>query len=369
MKETHLGKAMFVDEVDIVVIGGAGGDGCVAFRRERFVPHGGPSGGNGGDGGSVYLLADPQYNTLQHLAGHHHWRAERGVHGQGKDCHGKRGKDLHVPVPPGTIIRDVERGIILKDLATPGESICVAAGGNGGKGNTAFKSPTLQAPRIAEPGEPGQQRHLHLELKLMADVGLVGLPNAGKSTLISRCSHARPKIAAYPFTTLHPSLGIVELSGERRFVMADIPGLIAGAHTGAGLGDEFLRHVERTRVLVHVIDIVPPDRDPVADYRAIRAELEQYSSALAAKPEIIAANKMDLTGADQALAAFRRKIKREVVPISGATGRGIDVLTERVWALLAELQRSETAAALTAARKSAPRVRPQDRWQEDPHES
>lgn len=324
-------KAMFVDEADILVIAGSGGNGCVAFRRERFVAHGGPYGGDGGDGGSVFMLADESYNTLQHLAGHHHWKGERGQNGMGKNCHGRRGKNVHVRVPPGTIIHDADHHLVLKDLATPGESVCVAEGGKGGRGNTHFKSATNQAPRYAEPGEPGQQRRLHLELKLIADAGLLGKPNAGKSTLISRLSAARPKIADYPFTTMHPLLGIVEMTRYRRFVMADIPGLIEGAHDGVGLGDEFLRHVERTRLLVHMLDICPLDGEPADDYRTIRRELELYSPQLAAKPEIVVANKMDLTGSLDNLSRLRDELGLEVVAVSAVTGEGLERLTEQIW--------------------------------------
>jgi len=329
-----ISKAAFLDEADIVAIAGSGGDGCVSFRREKYVPRGGPNGGDGGDGGSVFLTADESLNTLQHLAGRHHWRAERGGHGKGKDCHGKRGQDLYVRVPPGTIVRDADHGTTLKDLAEPGESVCVAVGGKGGRGNTRFKSSVHQAPREFEPGQPGQERRLHLELKLIADAGLVGMPNAGKSTLLSRLSAARPKIAAYPFTTLSPCLGIVEAAGWRRFVLADIPGLIEGAHRGAGLGDAFLRHIERTRLLVHVVDICPLQRDPVRDYRAIRRELERYSASLADKPEIVVANKMDLTDSREHLRRFRKAVGAEVVAVSAATGAGLDELTGRVWQLL-----------------------------------
>ncbi|MCJ7543087.1 MAG: GTPase ObgE, partial [Phycisphaerae bacterium] len=295
-------KVMFVDEVDIVVVGGRGGDGCVSFRREKFVPRGGPDGGDGGHGGSVHVQTDGSLNTLQHLAGKHHWRAPHGRAGEGSNKHGRSGRDIVVRVPTGTIVRDAEHDLLLKDLTAPGQSICVATGGRGGRGNTHFKSATNQAPRQVEPGEPGQQRTLHLELKLIADAGLIGKPNAGKSTLLSHLSAARPKIAAYPFTTLSPCLGIVEAPGHQRFVLADIPGLIEGAHSGTGLGDAFLRHVERTRVLVHMVDICPiSGSDPAEDYRAIRRELASYSPALATKSEIVVANKMDLTGADAQL--------------------------------------------------------------------
>ena len=322
---------MFVDEAEIVVISGAGGNGCIAFRRERFVPRGGPSGGDGGDGGSVFVVAEPSYNTLQHLAGRHHWKAQRGGHGMGKNCYGRGGEDLHIYVPPGTVVRDAEHDLLLKDLAEPGDSVCVAAGGKGGRGNTRFKSPTNQAPRECEPGQPAQERRLHLELKLIADVGLVGKPNAGKSTLLSHLSAARPKIAAYPFTTLSPSLGIVEMSGYRRFVMADIPGLIEGAHAGAGLGDAFLRHVERTRILVHVVDLGVPPQEAAHNYRVIREELEKYSPALAEKREIVVANKMDLTEAREHFEPFQSALGTEVLPVSAVTGQGMEDLTEAVW--------------------------------------
>ena len=327
---------MFVDEADIFVISGGGGNGCMAFRREKFIPRGGPSGGDGGHGGSVYLIADASYNTLQHLTGKHHWRAERGQHGMGKKCHGRSGKDLHIKVPPGTIVYDADHGMVLRDLAAEGDTVCVASGGRGGRGNVHFKSSTHQAPRECEGGEEGQQRRLHLELKLIADVGLAGLPNAGKSTLVSRLSAARPKIADYPFTTLTPCLGIVEMSGYRRFVIADIPGLIEGAHEGAGLGDTFLRHIERTRIVLHMIDICPPAGDPCEAFRTIEAELRQYSPALADKPAIVAANKMDLTGSAEALSRLEDELGVEVIPISAVTGRGLERLTERIWAVLHE---------------------------------
>jgi len=336
MDSAPVTKAMFVDQVDIVVTAGNGGDGCMAFRREKYVPKGGPAGGDGGKGGNVYLQADDSYNTLQHLAGHHHWSAGNGRPGEGKNKHGRGGADVVVRVPPGTIIYDAEKGITLKDLADSAEPLCVAHGGKGGRGNTRFKSATNQAPRQWEPGESGQERKLHLELKLIADAGLLGLPNAGKSTLTSRVSAARPKIAAYPFTTLHPCLGIVELSRFRRFVLADIPGIIEGAHAGAGLGDEFLRHIERTRVLVHMVDICPLTGDPVANYHAIRGELEQYSSALASKPEVVVANKMDLTGSDERLAEFSKAIAAPVIPISAVTGKGLEALGEVIWQKVTE---------------------------------
>jgi GTP-binding protein len=334
-------KAMFVDEVEIYAIAGGGGNGCVAFRREKYVPHGGPAGGDGGDGGSVYLQADQSLTTLQHLAGKHHWRAGRGGHGEGKDRHGRNGRNVTVRVPPGTIIYDADLELLLKDLAQPDDVVCVAAGGKGGRGNTHFKSPTRQAPRIAEPGEPGQQRRLRLELKLIADAGLVGKPNAGKSTLLSRLSKARPKIADYPFTTLHPYLGIVEMPRFRRFVLADIPGLIEGAHEGHGLGDAFLRHIERTRILVHMLDVCTDDGDPADNYHAIRNELKQYSPSLGEKREIVVANKMDLTGAEDNLRRLRDRLGQDVVAISAVTGRGLDRLTERIWQAVQDEKRPQ----------------------------
>ena len=330
-------RGLFVDEVTISAIAGDGGNGCIAFRREKYVAKGGPFGGDGAKGGSVYLVADDSLNTLQHLAGLHHWRGQRGGHGLGKKCHGRTGEDCLVLVPPGTLIIDDDTGMVLKDLTEPGERVCVANGGIGGRGNARFATALNQAPREAETGEPGEHRTLRLELKLIADAGLVGLPNAGKSTLISRLSAAKPKVASYPFTTLTPSLGIVELSGFRRFLMADIPGLIEGAHDGAGLGTEFLRHVERTRLLIHIIDIDPPTGDPVEDYHAIRRELDRYSPELASKPEIVVANKMDLTDAAEHLAALNEALDVEVVAISAATGQGLDILKERIWSRLQEV--------------------------------
>ncbi|HET6427355.1 MAG TPA: GTPase ObgE [Phycisphaerae bacterium] len=329
---------MFVDEAEIWVFGGDGGNGCVSFRREKYEPHGGPDGGDGGDGGSVYCETDDSVNVLMHLAGKHHWRAGRGAHGMGKKRYGRRGKDVVIRVPPGTILRDLEHGTVLKDLVHPGERVCIAQGGRGGRGNVHFATPTHQAPREATPGEPGQVRRLHLELKLIADVGLVGQPNAGKSTLLRRLSAARPKVAAYPFTTLEPVLGIVELSQYRRFLMADIPGLIEGAHRGAGLGDAFLRHIERTRLLVHVVDLYPLDGDPIERYHAVNRELRLHSQVLAEKPQIVAANKIDLTESKERLAAFTEAVGAEVIPISGVTGAGMNVLTERIWQELAVLK-------------------------------
>jgi len=332
---------MFVDEVEIYVRGGRGGNGCLSFRREKFVPHGGPDGGNGGDGGDVFIQAGDQVDTLLDLAGRHHWIAGSGGHGQGKNKHGRRGHDVVITVPAGTLIYDRDSGILLKDLTEPGQRVCVARGGRGGRGNAAFASPTHQTPRECEPGSPGQERWLRLELKLIADVGIIGLPNAGKSTLLSRLSRARPKIADYPFTTRSPNLGIVELPGFRRFVMADIPGLIEGAHRGAGLGDAFLRHIERTRVLLHLIDVCPPpgQPSPVEAYRIVRNELARYSQALAGKPELIVANKMDLTTAAESLERLRARLPGPVLAISAVTGTGLQPMVEQLWQLLGPVRR------------------------------
>src|SRR5947209_6004716 len=293
---------MFVDEALIHVKAGDGGNGCVSFRREKYIPKGGPDGGDGGNGGDVAFVADPGVDTLLDFAGRHHWRAGRGQAGMGKKMYGKGGDDLLIRVPVGTLVFDAEHGTLLADLDVPGKQVVLAKGGKGGKGNWHFRTPTNQAPRYAEPGTEGQERNLKLELKLIADVGLVGMPNAGKSTLLSVISAARPKVADYPFTTLDPQLGIVELSGDRRIVVADIPGLIEGARDGAGLGHAFLRHIERTKVIVHLLDMYPTDgSDPAENYRTIRRELEAFSPKLAQKRELIAANKMDLAVDDEAL--------------------------------------------------------------------
>jgi GTP-binding protein len=323
---------MFVDEAIIQVKAGDGGNGCVSFRREKFIPRGGPDGGDGGHGGHVYFQAAADKDTLLDFAGRHHWRAENAKHGQGKNMYGADGKDLVIPVPAGTLIYDTDLDLLLKDLNEVGMKVMVCRGGKGGKGNRAFATSTNQAPREFEPGQPGQERNLRLELKLIADVGLVGMPNAGKSTLLSRCSAARPKIASYPFTTLEPVLGIVELSGFRRFLMADIPGLIEGASRGAGLGHDFLRHIERTKIIVHILDIMPTDgSDPVANYHGIRNELAQYSETLAHKEEVIAANKIDLDPDGTLLEDLRSRLGEDIMPISAATGQGIKELTELLW--------------------------------------
>jgi GTP-binding protein len=323
---------MFVDEAKIHVKAGDGGNGCVSFRREKFIPKGGPDGGDGGHGGHVYFEVRADKDTLLDFAGKHHWHAERGEHGLGKNMYGKDGKDLIIPVPPGTLIYDTDIDLLLKDLNEPGMKVLICRGGKGGRGNRAFATSTNQAPREFERGKLGQERNLRLELKLIADVGLVGMPNAGKSTLLSRSSAARPKIAAYPFTTLEPVLGIAELSGFRRFLMADIPGLIEGASKGAGLGHDFLRHIERTKLIVHILDIMPTDNsDPVANYHAIRSELAAYSRTLADKEEVIVANKIDLDSDGTRIEDLRQRLSPDIMPISAATGQGIKELTEVLW--------------------------------------
>jgi GTP-binding protein len=324
---------MFVDQADIQVFAGDGGKGCSSFRREKRVPMGGPDGGDGGKGGSVYLEATPGVDTLLDMMGRHHWYAERGNHGLGKKKAGSDGKDLIIRVPPGTLVYDVDSGVLLADLKTPGKAVRMAKGGQGGRGNTHFATSVKQAPEFAEPGGKGEMRNLHLELRLIADVGLVGLPNAGKSTLLAHVSAARPKIADYPFTTLVPQLGIAELDSERRLVLADIPGLIEGAHAGHGLGLDFLRHIERTRVIVHLLDVLPLDgTKPAESYRQIRTELAAYSPKLAAKAEILVANKMDLAGASEALADLRDALPgKQILAISAVAGTGLRPLLEAVY--------------------------------------
>ena len=323
---------MFIDRAEIFVKAGDGGDGCVSFRREKFIPRGGPDGGDGGNGGSVFIRADDRVNTLLDLTGKHHWNAQRGGDGTGSNMHGKSGDDLTIAVPTGTIVYDIDIDLAIKDLNESDMTICVARRGRGGLGNRQFATATNQTPRFAQSGKPGQQRHLRLELKLIADIGLVGLPNAGKSTLLSRVSAARPKVAAYPFTTLQPNLGIVELSDYRRFVIADIPGLISGSHTGLGLGHDFLRHIERTRLIVHLVDIAALDgSDPVANYHTIRHELGQHSKLLAEKPEIIVASKMDLDPTADKLNDFTNRLGKDVLAVSAATGAQLQSLLETLW--------------------------------------
>jgi GTPase len=331
----------FVDEVEIQVVAGKGGDGCVSFRREKFVPRGGPDGGDGGDGGSVILLAREGVDSLTALAHLKLWKAKDGQSGGTANCHGLSAEDLIILVPPGTVVRDAKRGHVIKDLAANGERVTAAAGGKGGKGNMRFKSATNRAPRQHTPGDPGEVRTLKLELKVIADVGLIGKPNAGKSTLLSRLSRARPEIAAYPFTTKYPYLGIVQIDVDRSFVMADIPGLIEGASEGVGLGHEFLRHVERAGILVHLVEPMPGDgSDPSENYRAIRAELEKYDADLGRRAEIVAVTKADLPNADEVRQKLAGELGREVLLISAVTGQG---LNELVGAIAKQLQ-GETPA-------------------------
>ncbi|MEM6391764.1 MAG: Obg family GTPase CgtA [Planctomycetota bacterium] len=398
---------MLIDSAIITVRSGRGGDGCVSFRRMKYVPKGGPDGGDGGDGGDVILEADPNVNTLLDFAGRHHWSAENGKPGQGKDMTGRGGQDLVIRVPPGTLVYALpedagalpyaseaaeqaafesmsdeeildemltpfdpaaeanvaepepvaasedkpEPGELLVDMDAPGKRHLLAAGGKGGKGNARFATPTHQAPREHEPGGPAEVFNLRLELKLIADIGLVGLPNAGKSTLLSVVSRATPKIANYPFTTLEPQLGIAELSGIRRLVIADLPGLIEQASSGAGLGHRFLRHVERTRLLVHVLDADPPDgSDPAENYRMIRKELSDYSDELAGKPELIALNKTDLLGGPDDAEVGRQMLSealgKPVLPISAASQEGLAPLLEACWA---ELKDGKSPATQWAA--------------------
>ncbi len=342
---------MLVDRAEIHVRAGKGGDGCVSFLREKFMPKGGPDGGDGGDGGSVFALACHNVETLLDFSGRHHWIAQDGQAGMGKKMFGKKGEDLTLPLPVGTLIYDRDTGILLKDLDTDGERACIAQGGKGGRGNARFARPDHQSPREYDEGTPGQQRGLRLELKLFADVGIVGLPNAGKSTLLSRLSAARPKIADYPFTTLRPQLGIVQLSDHRRFVMADIPGLIEGAHEGAGLGDAFLRHIERTRVILHVIDVAS-DLNPLSPeqaYRTIRNELTKYSAALCDKEELIVANKIDLTGGREAAKALADAIGKEVLPISAVAGIGLPGMVEKLWKMIAQARGADPASVSSEA--------------------
>jgi GTP-binding protein len=333
---------VFVDRVQIEVVGGNGGRGMCSFRREKYIPKGGPDGGDGGHGGSVILEARAGVDSLAALAHRRQWRAEHGTSGGPANCQGRSAADLTLLVPPGTIVIDEATGLVLKDLAAPGEAIVAAKGGGGGWGNLHFKSSTNRAPRETTPGETGESRRLLLELKVIADVGLVGKPNAGKSTLLSRLSRARPEIADYAFTTKTPNLGIVAVSLDRSFVLADLPGLIEGAHAGVGLGHEFLRHVERAGILVHVVEPFPADgTEPLANYRAIRDELERYDAALGARPEIVAVSKSELPGAEEVRAALAAAIGRNVLGISAATGFGLDAL---VRAIVAELDRRGGAA-------------------------
>ncbi|MGZ6098529.1 MAG: GTPase ObgE [Myxococcaceae bacterium] len=347
----------FVDQVSIQVKAGDGGNGAVAFRREKFIDRGGPSGGDGGNGGSVVFEADTGLTTLLDFRYQPLHRARNGQHGMGSDCNGAAAEDLVLRVPVGTLIRDQDSGEILADLASPGARVVIARGGRGGLGNINFATSTRQTPRFAQDGTPGEERKLVLELKLLADVGLLGFPNAGKSTLISRISRARPKVADYPFTTLVPNLGVVPYKDGISFVMADIPGIIEGAAEGAGLGHQFLRHVERCRVLIHMVDLAAPgeDRAPLQDLDVLNHELARYSPELAGKPQIVAANKMDLPDGRERLAPFQAAMAERgvpVFPISAATGEGLGPLLDAVAQVL-------TGGALpTLGRPARPRRRP-----------
>ena len=324
----------FIDEVTIWVKGGDGGRGCVSFRRERYVPRGGPDGGNGGKGGDMILMATEGLSTLLDLRYQQRYRAANGAHGRGKDQTGKSGEDLVVPVPVGTLIKDAETDGILHDLAVAGERFLVVKGGRGGRGNASFATSTRQAPRFAEPGEKGEQRRLRLELKLLADVGIVGHPNVGKSTLLQRVSAARPKVADYPFTTLVPHLGVVSYGELKGFVMADIPGIIAGAHRGAGLGSRFLRHIERTLLLVHLLDIsADPPGDPVHNYEEINAELGKFHPSLLGKPQVAVLNKIDLPAVRERIPQVKDAFRQngvDLLSISALTGEGVDEMIREI---------------------------------------
>jgi len=327
----------FVDEATIRVKAGAGGKGAIAFRREKFVPKGGPSGGDGGDGASIVLVVDEGLSTLLDFRYRHEFSAPAGANGANKDKYGRGGEDVVLRVPPGTQVFDDATGALIGDLRAHGERLVVAQGGKGGRGNIHFATSTDRAPRKAEPGTPGAERTIRLELKLLADVGLLGFPNVGKSSLIARISAARPKIADYPFTTLVPNLGTVALSGERAFVVADIPGLIEGAHAGAGLGDRFLRHLDRTRLLVHLLDASAPGRTPLRDYEAMNKELALYDPELAARPQLVVVNKIDLPDVRKRFKQLAVPFKRRgiaLAAISAATGEGTAELLESIWRAL-----------------------------------
>jgi GTP-binding protein len=337
---------LFIDEVIITVKAGDGGNGCLAFRREKFVPRGGPSGGDGGRGGDVVMIATEHHNTLLHFRFNPEHKAQRGRHGEGSDKTGHNGHSVELATPVGTVVYDAETGELLHDFTTPGDRFVIAKGGRGGRGNARFATSTHQTPTEHEDGKPGEERRLRLELKLLADVGLVGFPNAGKSTLISRISAAKPKIADYPFTTLVPNLGVVSTDDQRTFVVADIPGLIEGAHEGHGLGIQFLRHVERTRLLAHLVDVSGTGRDPVHDFEVILAELASFSDDLAAKPMIVVATKLDAAQDPKRVAALQRLARKRGMPffkISSVTGVGI-----------AELKRAMAERVLTPSNAPAP---------------
>ena len=322
---------MFVDQVQIEVTGGRGGNGCMSFRREKYVPRGGPDGGDGGDGGSVILLARMGVNSLVALANRHHIRGKKGNNGEGGGRHGKCADDITIEVPPGTIVIDSKTGLIIKDLADDGDTVIAGRGGRGGRGNTRFKSSTNQAPRQASQGADGEKRVLVLELKVIADVGLIGKPNAGKSTLLSRLSSAKPEIANYPFTTQYPNLGQVQIDSDRSFVMADIPGLIEGASQGVGLGHDFLKHIERAGILIHLVEPMPMDQtDPIENYTSIRHELEEYNAQLKDRPEIVVVTKSELPDAADVAEMLATETGKEVHLISAVTGAGLPKLMNRI---------------------------------------
>ena len=328
---------MFVDQVEIEVAAGRGGDGCVSFRREKYVPRGGPDGGDGGNGGDVIIVAQDGVDSLSAMVHRKHWKAKNGQPGRGSQCHGASSHDLIIRVPPGTIVHDVQHGFVLKDLAQTDDRLVVARGGRGGKGNIRFKSATNQAPRQSTPGGEGEARRLRLELKIIADVGLLGKPNAGKSTLLSRLSRARPEIAAYPFTTKYPNLGRVQIDLDRSFIMADIPGLIEGAAAGVGLGHEFLRHIQRAGILVHLVEPQPADgTDPLENYHAIRRELEKYDEQLTKRPEIVAVTKADLPQAGEFREELADVVEGRVFLISAVTGQGLNELVGAIINTLGE---------------------------------
>lgn len=325
---------MFIDRAKIYVKAGDGGDGAVSFRREKYIPRGGPDGGDGGKGGSVAFVVDPSMRTLLDFRYRRHLKAERGGNGAGRNRTGKSGRDLLIPVPAGTIVSDVDTGDELGDLIAEGDRLIVAKGGKGGRGNARFASSTRRTPRIAEKGEPGEERTLRVDLKVIADVGLVGLPSAGKSTLLSRLTAANPRVASYPFTTLNPNLGVVNREGNT-FIIADIPGIIEGAHEGKGLGLEFLRHVERTRVLVYVVDV--GSSDPIGDLTTLEREIQIYSEALARKVKVVVANKMDLPGAEKGFKRLKEALFARSTachPISALTGEGVEDLVDQIHSLL-----------------------------------
>ncbi len=315
---------MFVDEVELKVIAGAGGDGCTAFRREKYIPLGGPFGGNGGKGADIIFCVDTGLHTLLDLRYQKLIKGEKGENGKGKNQHGKKAEDVMIKVPQGTVITDSDTGLIIGDLKEKNSQVIVAHGGRGGRGNTAFKTQTNTAPNYSENGEPGEERFLKVELKMIADVGLVGFPSVGKSTIISMVSKAKPKIADYPFTTLSPNLGVVKARNGKSFVMADLPGLIEGAHNGEGLGDRFLRHIERTKVIAHVIDMSGTLRDPYQDYLTINHELEEFNPKLLKRPQIIIANKMDSEEALENLEKFKEKVNTAVYPVCAVLQEGLD---------------------------------------------